>query len=265
LSPRAQVIGVIHLAPLPGSPRWKDSIVEIRRAAAEDARLLAEAGFDGAIVENFGDAPFLNGRVEAVTVSAITACALAIREATPRLSLGINVLRNDAEAAMSVACVVGATFVRVNVHTSARVTDQGLIQGDAAGTLRLRRMLRGEQVQVWADADVKHSAPLAPRRIADEARDLVGRGLADVVLVTGAGTGCPVEAEQLDVVKRAVKVPVLVASGVTIGTLSEYSGRCDGVIVGSALRGDGTAGGPVDGSRARDFVRAFREAFAARA
>ena len=36
---------------------------------------------------------------------------------------------------------------------------------------------------------------------------------------------------------------------------------CDGVIVGSALRADGRAGGPIDGEAARRFAGGFRAAF----
>ena len=71
-------------------------------------------------------------------------------------------LRNDADAALAVAVAVGAAFLRVNVHTGARVTDQGLVEGDAATTMRTRRALGATAVEVWADVDVKHSAPLAP-------------------------------------------------------------------------------------------------------
>jgi membrane complex biogenesis BtpA family protein len=129
---RARLVGVVHLAPLPGSPRASAPCSAVARAAAEDARTLAAAGFDGVIVENFGDAPFFADRVPSVTVSAMTACVLAVREACPELALGVNVLRNDAEAALGVAVVCGASFVRVNVHTGARVTDQGVVEGRAA-------------------------------------------------------------------------------------------------------------------------------------
>jgi membrane complex biogenesis BtpA family protein len=256
-----RLIGVVHLLPLPGSPRAGAGVRDAMRAAAEDARVLSGEGFDLAIIENFGDAPFLRGRVAAVTVSAMTACALAAREAAPELALGINVLRNDADAALSIAHVVCAACIRVNVHTGARVTDQGVVEGDAAATLRARRALGGEGVEIWADVDVKHSAALAARSVGDEAADLVLRGLASAVLVTGEGTGRAVDTHKLEEVKRAVDVPVLVASGATEDALGALAQMCDGVIVGSALRRDGRAGGPVDPAKARAFGAAFRRAF----
>jgi membrane complex biogenesis BtpA family protein len=256
------LVGVIHLAPLPGSARSALRAADVARMAAEDARVLAEAGFDLAMIENFGDTPFFAGAVPRITVSAMTACAVAVRDAAPSMRLGINVLRNDADAALAIAAVVGAACVRVNVHAGARVTDQGVVQGDAAATLRRRRELSADNVAIWADVDVKHSAPLAARPIEEEARDLVDRALADALLVTGSGTGRPVDVAKLEVVRKAVpSVPVLVASGAAIDALAALAPWSDGVVVGSALRADGVAGGRIDAERAFRFARQFREVF----
>ncbi len=259
----ARLVGVIHLPPLPGSPRSMLDVAEIARGAADDARALADAGFDVAMIENFGDTPFFGGPVPRVTVATMTACAIAVRAAAPSIALGVNVLRNDADAALAIAIVAGASCIRVNVHTGARVTDQGLVQGDAAATLRRRRDLGAERVAIWADVDVKHSAPLAARPIGDEAQDLVHRGMAEVVLVTGAGTGRAADTSKLRAVRAALpNVPILVASGATIEALPELASLSDGVIVGSALRDGGVAGGAIDRGRAAAFAVAFRRAFA---
>lgn len=259
---QARLVGVIHLPPLPGSPRARSHARDVAARAAGDARVLAAAGYDLVMIENFGDAPFFAEHVPHVTVAAMTACAVAVREACPELPLGINVLRNDAEAAMSIAAVVGASCVRVNVLTSARVTDQGVVQGRAAELFRLRRTLEAEGVEVWADIDVKHSAPLAVRALAAEAKDLHLRALADALLVTGEGTGVAVDFDRLGEIRSAVpKAPLLVASGASVELLPKLAKSCDGVIVGSALRADGVAGGAIDRARAEEFASAFRRAF----
>ena len=260
--PPARLVGVIHLPPLPGSPGSSRSVAEIALAAVADARSLVAAGYDYVVVENFGDAPFFASKVPAVTVSAMTVCAWAVREAVSTLPMVINVLRNDADAALAIACAVGASAIRVNVHNGARVTDQGLVQGEAATTMRTRKLLAAENVAVWADVDVKHSAPLAQRSIYSEAKDLTWRGMVDAVLVTGEGTGRPVDEAKLRDVKEAVgQVPVYVASGATIESLPALATCSDGVIVGSALRAKGIAGGPIDERRAHEFADAFRAAF----
>jgi membrane complex biogenesis BtpA family protein len=254
--------GVIHLPALPGSPRSELGMRAIVERTVSDAQALKAAGFDQVMIENFGDVPFYRGKVPPVTVSAMTACAEAVRAAFPEWPLGINVLRNDAEAALAIAAVTSAACIRINVHTGARVTDQGVVEGEAAHTLRARRALGAGAVAIWADVDVKHSAALAERPIVDEAKDLTIRGLADAVLVTGEGTGCAADPQVLGAVRGAIgQTPLYVASGASIGELASLASLSDGVIVGSALRADGRAGGPIDPSAAARFADAFRKAF----
>jgi membrane complex biogenesis BtpA family protein len=251
------LIGVIHLRPLPGSPRWSGDLHAVIDAAVRDALVLAEAGFQGIFVENFGDAPFIPGAVAPVTTAVMTACALSVRTAAPALSVGVNVLRNDAESALAVAVASGADFIRVNVHTGARLTDQGVIEGAAHKTLRQRREWGADHVRILCDVDVKHSAPLARRALGEEADELAERGLADAILVTGTGTGQRASIKDLDEVLAAVRVPVFVASGVIIETLPDIR-LAHGVIVGSSLRRTGRAGDPIDRDLALRFADAFR-------
>jgi membrane complex biogenesis BtpA family protein len=257
------LVGVIHLPALPGSPRSAVDARACAESAAKDAAVLAAAGYDAIIVENFGDAPFYAGRVPPITIASMTACALAVRAAAPKPRLGINVLRNDGESALAIAVATGAAFVRINVLTGARVTDQGVIEGDAANIARQRRALGADAVEIWADVDVKHSAPLGPPRpIAQEVEDTTKRALASAVLVTGEGTGKGVDVEKRAAVKKAAgKAPVLVASGATIATLPALAAHATGVIVGSALRPNGIPGGPIDARLAEEFATAFRAAF----
>ncbi|TIQ61520.1 MAG: BtpA family membrane complex biogenesis protein, partial [Mesorhizobium sp.] len=53
------VIGVVHLSPLPGAPRYDGEAVEaIYQRGLDDARSYLDGGCDGVIVENHGDIPF---------------------------------------------------------------------------------------------------------------------------------------------------------------------------------------------------------------
>ncbi len=253
------LVGVIHLPALPTSPRYGGDWPAVLEQSRADAVALAEAGFEAAVVENYGDVPFEPDRASPTTIACMTACAIAVRKAAPQLSLGVNVLRNDAAAALGVALAAGGDFVRVNVHSGARLTDQGIVQGKAHATLRLRQQMGAEHVQLLCDVAVKHSAPLAPQSLAEQTHDLVDRGLADAVLVTGSATGQAVEPADLTAVVEASRVPVLLASGVRHDELG-LAISAHGVIVGSCLRADGRAGGPVDPARARAFVDAFRAA-----
>lgn len=257
------VVGVVHLPPLPGSPGTDHPLTgsrrhNLRERALRDARALARGGVDGMILENYGDAPFFPGRVPAHTVAEMTALARAVRREID-VAMGVNVLRNDGESAMAVAAAVGADFIRVNVFVGVRVGGEGILHGRAHRILRLRRSL-GAAVKVFADVDVKHSAPLAGHPVAEEAREAVERGGADGVIVTGKATGRPPASDVLDAVREVVDAsrPVLAGSGVTLETLSGILGRCDGAIVGTALKVDGRVMNPVDAERVRELVDAAR-------
>ena len=251
------LIGVVHLGPLPGAPRHAGDLAALLARAERDASALVLGGCDALLVENFGDAPFHPGAVPPETVASL---ALAVRELVaryPRIPIGVNVLRNDARAALGICAATGARFLRVNVHCGAAVTDQGLIEGRAHETLRERARL-APHVAIFADAHVKHATPLGRESLADAVRDLVERGLADAVIVTGSATGAPPEAEHVAQAARAAgRVPVLVGSGLSSENAPALLAHARGAIVGSALERGGRAGEPVERARVRALAQVF--------
>src|SRR5690606_3606108 len=155
------------------------------------------------------------------------------------LPLGINVLRNDGESALAVALAAGAQFVRVNVLSGAVVTDQGVIEGDAARLMRRRRAMGAAHVPVLADVRVKHAAPLGPgwRPIEEDVDELLHRAGAAGVIVSGSGTGKPTDPHELAAVKAAAgDAPVFVGSGATPETAADLLRHADGLIVGTSLK-----------------------------
>ena len=251
-----RLIGMVHVGPLPGSPRWEGSIERLIASALDDARALVEGGMDALLLENYGDAPFTPGRVEPATVAGLAVVAREIRRALPQAPLGINVLKNDARAALAIACDVGARFIRVNVHAGAVLADQGIVHSDAYGTLRDRRLL-GVDIAIFADVGGKHAVPLAPIDLEQHARDLTHRGLADGLVVSGKATGAVTPIDDLKRVRSAVPdVPLLVGSGVTPETAAELLSVADALIVGTAVKRDGDVTAPVDIERVRRLVAA---------
>jgi len=249
--PRPWLIGVIHLPALPGAPAARASVAEIADHARADAQTLQDAGFAAVMLENFHDTPFRPDRVDPETVASLAVVARAVRDQVS-CAVGINVLRNDALAALAVAVAADCSFLRVNVLAGAAVTDQGLIQGRADELLRKQREL-GHPVMILADVDVKHATSLDDRPAPSRAIELVGRAHADAVLVTGEATGRPCDLDQLAAVRDAVSpAPVLAASGTTAETLQEVLAHCDGVVVGTALKDPAT--GRVCPERAGAFL-----------
>ena len=243
-------IGVVHLAPLPGSPRWGGDMGAVLSRAQEEARTLDAGGVHGIIVENFGDAPFRIGRVEPETVSAMTLAVEKVRQIT-NLPVGINMLRNDAVSAMAVAAVTGAAFIRVNVHYGVVAADEGLVEGEAHRTLRQRQAL-GVDVKILADVMVKHATPLGTPDLSHMVRETLARGLADGLIISGPATGAPTRGTDVETARRAAPDAfILVGSGIDESNAAEVLARADGAIVGTSLKQDRIVSNPVDPDRVK--------------
>lgn len=253
---RCVIVGMLHLPALPGSPRSTLDLKTITDLMLRDAETLSANGCHGLMLENFGDVPFYTTQVPAHTVAQLTAVAVAVRQRFG-LPLGINCLRNDGCGAMSVAHASGADFVRVNVLSGARVTDQGVIEGIAAPLLRLRQTLSATHIKILADVDVKHSAPLgAGVALEDEVDDVLTRGLADGLVVSGAGTGKATDPAKAKRVRQAAAdAPLFVGSGVTVDSVETFLPHVTGVIVGTHFKEGGNVDRPVDAARVRALVR----------
>lgn len=250
------VIGVIHLLPLPGSPRWDGQMETIFQRAEQEAAALCTGGVHGIIIENFFDAPFAKSRVDTATACALALVARRVMSVCD-LPIGINVLRNDGHTALAIAAAVEARFVRVNVYTGAMLTDQGIIEGEAHELLLYRRQLgAGKKIKILADVMVKHAEPLsATSNIQQIAKDTVLRGLADGVIVSGVATGAAPNIEELKAVREAVPDTALfVGSGATRENIGSLLAIADGVIVGSALKRQGLIENPVDVDRVRALM-----------
>ena len=241
---------MVHLAALPGAPSFAGSIDDVVKAAAADAKALAKGGCSGIAFENFGDRPFFK-KPPTETIAAMTrVIADVVRDL--RIPFGVNVLRNDPASALAIAAATGAAFIRVNVHTGAMLTDQGIIEGEAAATLRLRERIAPD-VAIFADHFVKHATPLGDIDEVQAAKDLRERGLADAVIVSGRETGAAVDVQRLRLVRDAIDAPIVIGSGLTASNAADYA-DADAAIVGTSLK----SGGRVDVQRVKDVVAAFR-------
>lgn len=255
---RKILIGVIHLKPLPGSPRWAGDMAAVVSAAIADANAYEQGGADAVIVENFGDVPFSKTAVSPETIAAMARAGAAVREAI-KLPLGFNVLRNDARAALALCAACDGAFIRVNVHTGAMLTDQGIIEGQAHETLRERQRLC-PNVKILADVHVKHATPLGSESLEDAARDTLDRGLADAIIVTGSGTGKATDPGVARRITRAFpNAKTLIGSGVNAKNVDKLLPFANGVIVGSSLKVKGKLENPVDEKRVKALKKKLTE------
>ena len=256
------LIGMVHLLPLPGSPRSRGDISIVEDRAVADVRALVEGGVHGVLFENFGDAPFTKGKVKPLTVSTMTRVVLRCVKDLD-LPFGINVLRNDWEAALGIAATTGASFIRVNILSGVYATDSGMIEGEGYACMRERQALTRElgiDIALYADALTKHGRPLTEQTVEDATLDLVKRVGVDGVIITGPRTGAPAKEADVAAAKQAAgNTPVLVGSGVNPDNIKNYSQFAQGFIVGSYLKKDGKLDEPVDSARLKKLVQILED------
>lgn len=252
------VIGVIHLLPLPTSPRWGGSLSAVIERAEQEATALASGGAHGIIVENFFDAPFVKDLVDPAVVSAFSIVIQRLKQLVT-LPIGVNVLRNDACSAMAIATCADAQFIRVNVLTGVMATDQGLIEGQAHKLLRYRREL-GSDVKIFADVLVKHARPLVSPNLTTAVQETIERGLADGVILSGWTTGSPPSLEDLELATAAANgTPVFIGSGADWENIPRLIRAADGVIVSSSLKRRGQIDQPIDPIRVGQFIESMQQ------
>ncbi len=252
------VIGVVHLLPLPLSPRWQGSLQAVIDRAEQEAVALASGGVNGILVENFFDAPFSKGQVDPAVVSTMSLVVQRLQNLVT-LPIGVNVLRNDGHSALAIAACGGAQFIRVNVLTGVMATDQGLIEGCAYDLLRYRQQL-GCDVKILADVLVKHARPLGSPNLTTAVQDTIHRGLADGVILSGWATGNPPNLEDLELAKAAAgQAPVFIGSGANWENIGSLIQAADGVIVASSLKRHGDINQPIDPVRVGQFMETMQE------
>lgn len=254
-APVGRLIGVVHLAPLPGAPGFMGDMGTVMAAAVADARRYVGAGFDALIVENFGDAPFFPDDVPPETVAAMTRIVGAVVDAVA-VPVGVNVLRNDGLAALAIAVATSAAFIRVNVLSGSMYTDQGLIHGRAAEVARKRAAI-APHVRVYADVMVKHATPPPGTTLEGAVADLAERGGPDGIVISGSGTGRPAGLDDVKVAKSiAPHLPVLIGSGTDAKTVAKSLAVADAVIVGTAAKEQQVTTNPVSPRRAAAIAEA---------
>ena len=255
-TPRA-LIGVIHVAALPGTPAGQLPVAVIADAAAAEARVYAASGFHGVIIENTHDRPYLKGTAGPEIVAAMTAIGVAVRQAAA-LPLGVQILAGANRATLATAQACGAAFIRVEGFVFAHVADEGLIESGAGDLLRYRRAIGAEHIRVFADIKKKHSAHAitADVDLAETAR-AAEFFQADGIIVSGSATGCPTDPDEVRAAAQSLSIPTLVGSGITPENISGFD-AADALIVGSSVKEHGQWWNRLDAVRVATLAGAFQ-------
>jgi membrane complex biogenesis BtpA family protein len=249
--------GMLHLPALPGSSKNRLTLGDIIKFVLEDTQTLYDSGIRNVVLENFGDSPYLKYNEDHHVVAFMTKIGSEIIRQFPEISLGINVLRNDAYSSLAIAKALEPTvkFIRVNVLTGAYITDQGIIEGESAKVSAYRKKLFASDVEIWSDVRVKHAVPFVERPISEEILDNLERAEASRIILSGTMTGKKVD---INVLKEANKTvspdKIVIGSGITSENILEFRGLTKNVIVGSSLKKDNLISNPIDINKVNQLV-----------
>lgn len=248
------IIGMIHVAALPGTPAHTKSVAEILAQATREAAIYREARIDGIAIENMHDVPYLRGTVGPEIVAAMTLVGQAVK-AESGLPVGIQILAAANIEAMAVAHAANLDFIRAESFVFAHVADEGLIESSAAKLLRYRKMIGADRIQVWADVKKKHSSHAITADISlGEMAETVEFMRGDAVIITGSATGDPPKLADVVEAKAHCRLPVILGSGVDDKNIAEFWPKADGFIIGSFFKRDGKWQNEVDAKRVEKLI-----------
>jgi len=246
---------MVHVQALPGTPQNHFKMNEIVERAILDAQFLERGGVNAIMIENMHDRPYLNRKVGPEVISTMTAIATALRKEI-QLPLGIQILAGANREALSVALAAGFQFIRVEGFVFGHLADEGMMNSDAAELLRFRKQIGAEHIQIFTDIKKKHSSHSISSDVSiAETAKAAEFFLSDGVIVTGTSTGEKASIEDLQAVNKAVKLPVLIGSGINVQNLNEYWKLADAFIVGSSLKFNGNWENDVDSARVAEFMQ----------
>src|SRR5262245_42904867 len=251
------IIGVIHVAALPGAPANTLPVSEIIAQAIREATIYRDCGADGIIIENMHDTPYLRGSVGPEIVAAMAVVGHAVKTES-RLPTGVQILAGANIEAMAVAHAANLDFIRAEAYAFAHVADEGVIQSSAAALLRYRKMIGADRVQVWADVKKKHSSHAITSDVSLGATaEAVEFMRGDAVIVTGSVTGEAPKIADVEEARAHCRLPVLLGSGIDADNIADFYKVAEGFIIGSYFKADGHWANPVEAERVKSLIKSL--------
>ncbi|MCJ7623821.1 MAG: BtpA/SgcQ family protein [Anaerolineaceae bacterium] len=254
--PNKPIIGMVHLAGLPGSVHFDQPFSEVSLRAVEDARILVEAGFDAILFQNTGDVPASEEGDEA-TVAFMTAVGMMIKDVCP-IPVGVNVLMNGSKAAFAIAGAINAAFVRIKINTGAVVTSTGIVQGMPHEVLAFRKRINAGNILIFGDVHDRTSAPIGEFPLHIQADLAIRHGGVDALVISGYDVA-DTQARLKMLREHFPESYLITGGGANTENLAEFIDLSDAIIVGSNVKTGGGFLDPVDPVKAKNLMDAARD------
>jgi membrane complex biogenesis BtpA family protein len=224
------IMGMIHLA----GPRPSDT-------AMDEIRVLESEGVDAAIIENY------HGTREDVTTTL-----QRVRYSGIRIKIGVNMLPNHYNDALSLADTYDADFVQVDQVAGSYTS--GKLDFDRHAHIRGRFPDIAVLGGVWP----KYYRPIEGSILEHDLID--GMNRADAVVVTGAKTGGETPLNKIKEFRKTIgDHPLVVGAGLNLDNAYDQLIIADGGIVGTSLKENGDTRKMIDRRKVRDFMDIVRQ------
>jgi membrane complex biogenesis BtpA family protein len=251
---RKTVLGMIHLAPLPGTPFYEEgSFRETVKVAVGSARALDEGGADGCLVQTVDRVYSADEESDPARTTAMGLVVAAIVAATgDEFQVGVQLMTNALKASLAVAKVAGGSYIRAGALVGATLTASGLVQADPLAVMEYRKKINAQDVKIVAEVDSMHFQWLGGSKPVGEVARAARRAGADAVSLSHPDEGTTVE--MIAAVRDAVPdVPVVLAGGTNHDNAARLLAAADGAFVGTCLETGGW-GGRIDVERVKAYM-----------
>lgn len=246
--------GVVHLAPLPGTPFHEPgSFRAIQAQAVESALALEAGGAHGCLLQTADRVYSVRDECDPARLAAVSVITEAVRAATGvQFHVGVQIMRNATKASLAAAKVCGGSFVRVGALVGETLSWQGTVRPDPADVMAYRRSIDAFDVRLVADVASMHfSWPHGDKAPGEVARAAMNSG-ADAVCL-----GDPDESRTLTMIEEvrraAPRAPIFLAGYTDHGNAARLVGAADGVFVGGCIT-DGGFNGRISVEKVRSYM-----------
>jgi membrane complex biogenesis BtpA family protein len=232
ISKKKWLVGVVRLLPLMGYPKFS-GLNKVVKTALSDIHKLEVAGFQGALIDNDAHPHVIRSSPEMVASFAIIMKELISKSKIP---LGVQFLLDDPEAALAIAKVSGAVFIRTDFFVDKVKTNYGVMIPRAKQIVQLRKLIHAQKVKIFADVQVKYSQLLESKTLEKSVSQAI-IAKADGIIITGSKSGvAPVFSNLVKAKLVAKDVPIIIGSGLNSNNLHELMKVANGAFVGTAIR-----------------------------
>jgi membrane complex biogenesis BtpA family protein len=246
------IIAMCHLQALPGDPSYDavGGMAKVIEKALADLKALQDGGVDAVMFSNEFSLPYLT-RVRPETTAAMGRVIGELMRFI-KIPFGVNVLW-DPLASIDLAAATGALFIR-EIMSGVYASDFGLWNTNVGETVRHKARL-APNLRMLFNIVPEAAIYLGNRSIVDIARSTVFNNRPDALCVSGLVAGVEPDAQVLDAVKKAVPHAVVFCNtGCRVDNVERQLAVCDGAVVGSTFKVDGTFENPVDPVRVKAFM-----------